>query len=242
MGSSIATESDKKLTNATVTEDNGHTANDCDVLHPDLNHLDRAIFIVSAYVHHNKFIDYLLDLIKIIAKYYLLADQWSSEYKGRNMQILEGSDNSKVLKTKVCHQNIFGCQVITNGIFTWRIRVNKFKYDTGYWHLLIGVVNTDKADINYLIKTYNAFPSKSGCYTFDTSKGQILNEEIRGQGFTNKVTKSGDIMEITLNLETKSLHCKVNEEDVGISIDGLKDGEYRLLASLWFNETELEIL
>ena len=66
----------------------------------ELNRLDRAVFIVSGYVHDNTFTDYLLDLIKIIATYYLLTDQWSSEFKGRYMQILKGSDNTKVVNTR----------------------------------------------------------------------------------------------------------------------------------------------
>ena len=127
-------------------------------------------------------------IIKIIAAYYLITDQWSQEYKGGNIKILEGSDDTKIVKTWTGHQNILGCQVITKGNFTWKIRVNKFKYKPNYWHILVGVVNMDKVDIKYLIK--ETFPSELGCYTFDTTDGQILNQDDLG-GVFEKSNKSG---------------------------------------------------
>ena len=85
--------------------------------------------------------DFLLDLIKIIAEYYVISDKWSEEYKGKDMKILDGSDGAKVLKTKQNHENIVGTEVISEGMFRWKIRVNKFKYHEGYWHIYIGVIN-----------------------------------------------------------------------------------------------------
>ena len=60
--------------------------------------------------------------------------------------------------------------------------------------------------------------------------------------FLRKVTKAGDVMDVTLDLENQTVDCKVNGQDVVASINKLEDGKYRLFASMWFDETELEIL
>ena len=139
------------------------------------------------------------------------------------------------------HETIVGTEVISGGIFEWKLRVNKLKYTGDCWHICVGVINIDRGNINYLIQA-STFISEPGCYTFDVNYGHIVREYGTSQTFDKKVTKSGDIIEIKLDLDNKSLHCKVNGEDVGNFIDKLPDGEYRLVANLWFDETEIEIL
>ena len=78
----------QKTTNAMASTSSNTL--DIENINIELNRLDRAVFIVSGYLHQNNFTDVILDLIKIIATYYLLTDQWSPEYKVKDMKILEG--------------------------------------------------------------------------------------------------------------------------------------------------------
>ena len=109
-----------------------------------------------------------------------------------------------------------------------------------YFHLALGVINATTADIKFIA---NTDPARHGCYTFDVTLGRVVNQTSTFHPhFKTKVTEAGDIIDITLDLENKKVDCKVNEKDVEKSIEKIEDGEYRLLASLFYEETELELL
>lgn len=198
---------------------------------------DRGVFIVTGYMHDNNQRSFLLDLIKIIVSYYLQRDQWDSKHKGESLSILE---ETRLLQTKDrCHACAYGIEEISNSRYEWIIRVNKYKYPVeGYWHIYAGVINTDIADM--AVRANNA-PEFAGCYSFDVTKGSIANEKNIYTKFKRKVTKAGDIIEILLDLENKTVCCKINDKDVEESIE-IKEGKYRLLVSLYFDKTELELL
>ena len=205
---------------------------------------DRSLFIVMGYMHDNGKRDFLVDLIKVITTYYNRADDWYPKYKGQKMKILEGSNGTKMHKdTKDRNfECIFGTEVITKGKYKWKIRVNKLNYPNNtFFHILVGVINTNKADMEVIADTD---PSRPGCYTFDVTLGRVVNQYDADstETFKTKVTKAGDIMDVALDLENKTVGCAVNGTDIGKSIDKIEDGQYRLLVCLFFGETELELL
>ena len=204
---------------------------------------DRSLFIVTGYMHDNGNRDFLLDLIKVITTYYNRSDEWCSKHKGKNMKILEGSNGTKMCKDNDGSRNfecIFGTEVIIKGKYEWKLRVNKLTYPTDtFFHILVGVINTNKADMSSM---YHRDPATHGCYTFDVTLGEIVNQTNVEQQFTTKVTKSGDIIDVTFDFENKTLYCFINGTDIGTSIKNLQDGEYRLLVCLFFEENELELL
>ena len=202
---------------------------------------ERSMFIVIGYMHDNGETEFLVDLIKVITTYYHRLDEWCSIYRGKNMKILEGSNNTIFCKTVLwTHECILGTEIISGGRYKWKIRVNKLYYKPNFWHIYTGVINMNKANINF--KGENQYVESIGCYTFDTTKGRVVNQSNRSLCFETKVTKPGDIIDITLDLEEKSVRCKVNGTDVGESIKKIEKGQYRLLVSLYFYKTELELL
>ena len=53
------------------------------------------------------------------------------------MQIVAGSNNTKVCKEHDEYpdfESIFGTEVISNGIYEWKIRVNKFNYTISHYY------------------------------------------------------------------------------------------------------------
>ena len=78
-------------------------------------------------------------------------------------------------------------------------------------------------------------PTEKGCYTFDVTKGRVINQINVKEEFETKVTKYKDIIDITLDLENTKFGSKVNGIAVGKSIDGIEE-------SLFFDQTELELL
>lgn len=200
----------------------------------------RAFCIVSAYIHRYCRTLFLLDLIKIIVSYYKMYDEWSQEDKGSHIKILAGLHNTKIFKTFTCYQSILGIEEISEGKFNWKIRVNKLNYIPGSWHIYLGVMNINIQDIGGVVR---GNPTTLGCYVFEVTKGVVFNGGDRGARATFETrVKKRDIIEIGLDLNSKSVHCQINGKDIGKYIDKIHDGTYRLLASIYFEETELEIL
>ena len=163
------------------------------------------------------------------------------------MQILEGSDNTKVCKqaNEYPHfESIFGTEVISKGTYEWKIRVNKFNYTIShYYHFYMGVIDVQKADLENVTES-NVTVSDGG-YTFDVTLGQVMTtqyEDYAGPRFDTKVTKVGDIVDLTLDLTEKTLSCKINDQPVEKTISSIEEGEYKLIVSMYFGDNELELL
>ena len=204
---------------------------------------DRSLFIVNGYMHDNGKRDFLLDLIRMIATYYHRSDTWCSKDKGQGMRILEGSNGVKVHKDnndEPKFEYVCCTEVILKGKCEWRIRVNKLNYPSkDYWHIVVGVINTNKTDMKLISENDAAL---EGCYTFDVTIGRVIHQRDIQEQFERKVTKAGDTIDITLDLENKKVGCKINGTDIGKSIEEIEDGEYRLLVGMYFGNTELELL
>ena len=115
--------------------------------------------------------------------------------------------------------------------------MNALKYPehVQLWHIYTGVVNMDvAADVQ---KLTNMAPEFKGMYSFDTTLGCVANESNTSTQFQVKTTKAGDVITVRLNLEDQTLSCQVNGQDIGTCITGLPQGGYRLLASMWYDET-----
>ena len=200
---------------------------------------ERALFVVAGYTHENDQEEFLLDLIKIITAYYVQSDEWYSKHMGNCLKILK---QTRLVQTQnKCHGCAFGTEEISNGKYEWKIRVNKYNYAIkGYWHIYVGVIDTNLADME---KRATNAPEFEGCYSFDVTKGYVVNQRNRSTEFKHKVTNVGDIIEIELDLDNKKVCCKINDKDIGKSIKiETKDGKYRLLASMYFDKNELELL
>ena len=206
---------------------------------------DRSLFIVTGYMYDNGRREFLDDLIRVISKFYHHSDEWCSEYKPKSMRILEESNGTKLLHIGVQgHDCIFGTEIISEGVCSWKMRVNQLYYPfDDYWHLYVGVCKKSEREWEPDWDLPRSAPEKEGCYSFDVTVGKIVKQtEWDFATFNTKVTKSGDIIELTLDLENKKLSCKINDKDVEKSIENIRKGEYRLLVSLYFDKTELELL
>lgn len=180
---------------------------------------DRSLFIVIGYMRSNR-ANFLSDLLKIITAYYDCGDEWNDKYMGKNMEIVKGSNKTKIGKplkpnAYASHESVFCQKVVSEGIHSWHIRVNKVYYPSNCWHIYVGVTNT-KVNFESLKNTH---PEQYCCYTFDTTNGRVANQRDTSQTFNTKVTKVGDIIRITLDLINRKLRCCINGEDIGVCID-----------------------
>ena len=197
----------------------------------------RSLFIVKAYMNDNGLREYLLDLIKIITTFYNQSDVFYSKWKGPHMKIIEGTkvykeiagdhDRDPNYNQLRKFESIFGTEVISKGVYEWKIRVNKLNYQDGYYNLYVGVINTKICEMS------SVFPGNTGyagCYRFE-----VFNL------CRPKVTKQGDVVKLILDMPKESLSCEINGICIG-RMRGGANGEYRLMLSLYFAENELELL
>ena len=49
-------------------------------------------------------------------------------------------------------------------------------------------------------------------------------------------------MDITLDLDNKKVSCAIDGKDIGKSINDIEGGAYRLIVSMYFDKTEVELL
>ena len=214
------------------------------------NRFDRSLFIVEAYLHDNGQRQYLLDLIKVIATFFTGSDNWYSKVKGKHMKILDEPNNTKVVKDPVNgFECVFGTDIISEGINCWKIRVNRLftDYDiNSLYHLFIGVFDDTKGDMKEMShRDIASDKTKIGGYIYEVTYGHIFKAGAGGLNvnrFETKVSKNGDIVDLTLNLDNKTIDCKINDKDIERTMKDIKDGEYRLCVCMYYGDTELELL
>lgn len=195
------------------------------------NRFDQTLFIISAYLHDYKQTEFLMDLMKLIRDFSVASDEWDPRYATEYIKIF--SDTVLSHTRNDSPDSIFGKEIITKGKYEWRVRVTNLNYSQfqhkGKTDIYIGVCRRIMRDWHQPWME----PQELGCYTFNVTNGQVINGKEISDSFDRKVTKSGDTININLDLEKKRLNCFINGEDVGQSIENLKDGEYRLLVCMF---------
>ena len=185
-----------------------------------------------------------MDLLKVITMYNMSVDQWFPVLTGAGAEftILKDLYATRLVHNSVMHSLAFGTEIVSGGVYNWRIRVNKLKYpSTESVHIYVGVMNVNIAKMSYMQTV--GVPVQTGCYSFEVTMGKVVHEiNWAIASFDHKETKPGDIVDLTLDVEKKKVCCAINDQDIGECISEISEGEYRLVVSMYFDETELELL
>merc|ERR1712228_1023042 len=100
-----------------------------------------------------------------------------------------------------------------------------------HWNL-IGIWNTTSSDPaterHFLNICHNG-------YAYCGPQGVLTNPEAPGNGGDNYGVrcKSGDVVEMTLDLDRRTLSFAVNEKDYGVAFNEIAEGEYRAAVTLY---------
>ena len=161
----------------------------------------------------------------IIYLYQRLYDEWSKQYSSKKVTI----DEIGSMITMHCDQDVtaFGCHVVTKGIFKWRIKMVKFTYDEKIDGSppYVGIIEDNE---EYMEEYKNSCDWDENGYLLCCKIGRLLCGDILTSDYPCRWNKEGDILEMTLDLNERTLSFKVNDEDYGVAFEDIEEREYRL--------------
>lgn len=176
------------------------------------------------------------EITNIISSYVILDRQWNEKYSHNRLTIY----NQRILNiySNEC-MTAYGFLTVSDGIYKWKIKILSLNmvntpWDKGSYPPYIGLIEdnkqymqqgltkTDWYRYGYQITRYRSLLCRKesvamNCYMYH----QLC-----------KWNKSGDILEITLDLNEKTISFKLNDEDFGIAFRNVVKTNYRLAISV----------
>lgn len=171
-------------------------------------------------------------IIDICLLYFHIFEQWNIKNKPDEIKV-EGDVATSLENYTWC--TIHLDKKISKGIYVWKFRIVNRASNC----LLIGILRSDK------ITDYGSYIGhKELCaYAFDGGYASICDYNKKNNWMTNygEELKTGDIVEMHLDLVELSLSYVINDKSYGKSHDIVK-GEYIAAISFFFAEDAVEIL
>ncbi len=176
----------------------------------------------------------LKSAIFIVNKYAeFLPEIWDKQLKS---QLIDIQSLSVIINTKTKmdrEKSIYCIKKVSKGKHKW-----EFKYDKvtpGQWNL-IGIAKTSKT-----LPTEKAFMGYSEGNGYAFAGPQQTTAEPRWKSYGTKC-KSGDIVEMILDLDKRTLSYIINGKDYGIAEDQIEKTEYRAGVTLYKNDDKITLL
>eukprot|EP01084_Bolivina_argentea_P305917 528523_1 len=159
----------------------------------------------------------------------LMNDCWDKKLVEPSFRI----EGNSLIKTKDNHVCAYMTHIVKKGVHIWKFRLDIFKSCL----LLIGVWKAKYEPImnNY----YSQSADKCYCITMNTGNKRVPSET----AYALHGGKSGDIIEMKLDLKKKNLSYKVNKKDYGVAFHNIeKHMSYRAAVSNYYNGNKLTFL
>ena len=182
-----------------------------------------------------------LDINDIIYLYQRMYDEWNEEYSSKCIKIYE--NKSMMLVARKGLPTVYGTHVVSQGIFIWKIKILVWN-STNFLEPRAPYVGITE-DIDSHLKEYTN--QRGWCtkgYELSGKDGSLTAADPRMYvGYYKKNNnygaiwnKKGDILEIVLNLDKRTLSFKVNDKDFGVAFENIKVAKYRLAMSFFMNK------
>ena len=148
-------------------------------------------------------------------------------------------DNTLAIKSSRGSQGcIFLTQVVNQGVHKWKFKLVSIQN----YAVTIGVWKGDKTDNTHRISA-DGF-SQGRCYAY------IVNHcictpgdgEVRRYEYGKKNCKSGDEVEMVLDLNKRELSYSVNDKALGIAFKNIQQTSYRAVLSIWKTGDAVELI
>lgn len=184
------------------------------------------------------------DMVKALCiLYYAELEKIDKDLFCKSLKIV---DNYKSVKKPYLFNNTyqypvygsaFGSNVAIKGkIYHWRLRIGDS--NTRFWLMNIGIIEADKAKEN--LEEMNTWWYTNYGYSYFNG-GRILHGEIGKFSKKYNTYKSGDIIDVWLDLKDKNtLSYARNDEYYGVAFMIPDDKEYRLALSLNTGEITID--
>lgn len=174
------------------------------------------------------------DISDLIYLFQKCCDEWSKKYTQKDyifnsMNIIEADSLN--------HMTAYGSRVISEGQFSWRIKMIKYAYhDFGAHPPYVGIIEDNEEYMNAYLNNCNfeqygyqlsSYPGLFGRADRNLKKIEISKENFTGWKF------AGAVLEIELDLDKLTLKFMVNDDTTSIlGYQGIKKARYRLALSV----------
>lgn len=165
--------------------------------------------------------------------YYFVDDEFSDYNLGPGYEL---GDNKKIMKlTTLQYGSVYLTNIVEYGVHRWKFRI--LQVNGKHYYMTIGVSKT-KAEIDRGTRVDNYFA--------DDGYGWIVNYQRTTQNrnkdcgdtvfmgrpkYGIKDCESGDIIEMTLDLNDRTLYYSVNKENWGVAFSDIEMTSYRAVVS-----------
>ena len=164
-------------------------------------------------------------IIHLFLKFY---DHWSQKYSSDKMEI-DNNGLSCTVRGKR-ESSVFGTTVVETGVFVWRIEIEQAVIDEDDEGPFVGIIVDDP-------KILEKFQNDDGWdnygYQLCAVDGAVVPNGSMGGTKTwyygCKWHKTSDILEISLDLNERTLSFKVNDKDYGVAYKDIEKRKYRLV-------------
>ena len=194
--------------------------------------------LVWGYVRENerayKIRNMPLDINKVIYLYLKLCDEWNVQHSSQNMKI---DKTRSIIHVKTSYATAYGDTVVSQGKFVWRLQISSPNDDDTetFESPYIGIIE----DKRLLLKKYrdSAKWDMHGYQLLAGGDGSIYTRMTHSKNDKTRKyqcvwMEEGDILEMTLDLNHRTLSFKVNDKDFGIGVSDIKQTKYRLALTL----------
>ena len=176
----------------------------------------------------------LTSAIFIINKYAeFLPEIWDQKLKSEYIDIQGLSVVINTEKSMNAEQSIYCIKRVSSGKHKW-----KFRYDqvTEYEWNLIGVGKTRTS-----LPTGNPWMGHGGDYGYAFAGPQSVTAEPKWMLY-GTCCQSGDIVEMILDLDERTVSYAINDKDYGIADHDIEQTEYRAGVTLYKNDDKITLL
>ena len=180
--------------------------------------IDRKELLVWGFIRNiekqHKHLNIPIEINSIIYLFQRLCDEWCHKYKSNDIVI--DTDKSIITMKSDGMITVYGAEVITSGVFIWRLRIVSLYREAGNYHPFVGIVKDDEEylqtyldyvdfdDFGYQLvagdDTASLFSCLSGNAHCDHGEKCVWNQ-------------NGDILALKLDLDEQTLSIKVNDAD-----------------------------
>lgn len=176
------------------------------------------------------------DIARLCLLYYFVEEQFDPD----NCPKYQLSNNNKtVAKCGSGSRNAYLTKIVNTGVHRWRF---KLEYEDLNLPLSIGIFKTKtkgglKQGYN---NTAENFSKKNGYAVVVSYQRRARNKGI-GKAYGKRQSKSGDIYEMILDFNKRTLSFNVNDEFWGIAFDKIEQTSYRAVvcAGYWWDKFHL---
>ena len=159
-----------------------------------------------------------------------LCDEWTDKYKTKNVLVVKKMQ--RLLSIPQRMQKI-GIYIVSEGLFRWKVKMVSFTFNSHGGPPFIGIIEDKEDFLEELFEDGEQSWWDDHGYEFCARTGSLFGDtdcHVTSM-YQCRWMNDGDVLEMTLNLDERTLGFTVNNKDFGVAFSNIKQAKYRLAFS-----------